>query len=173
MIAPADIDTRQFSSTRLKEGYDQNEVDDFLDLVARDYRTILDKLNRLERENESLRRASSGAETQVIQQPSAIMEKVLLVAEQTAQQHVEEAKAEADEIVRAAGAKGARVIEEANDAAERIKNDGYAEKYRKFEELDNAYKQTQAALEELQRKGKQARDAMTNAISYYDRGVNS
>jgi cell division initiation protein len=172
MIEPADIEGIRFATTRLKEGYDQNEVDAFLDRVAEDYRLVLDKLRNVELERDTLKRAPADEPTQVIQQPPSVMvERVLAVAEQTAQQFVAEAKEQADGIIREAGGRGARVIEEATEAAERIKSEGYAEKYRKVEQLDQRFKQVSAAVEELERKGKLARDAMTNAINYYDRGV--
>jgi DivIVA domain-containing protein len=41
MILPADINRKQFGSTRLKEGYDQNEVDEFLDRVEEDYSSVI------------------------------------------------------------------------------------------------------------------------------------
>lgn len=34
MLTPADIDSKQFATTRLREGYDQDEVDTFLDQVG-------------------------------------------------------------------------------------------------------------------------------------------
>ena len=47
-LTPEDVANKQFTSTRLKPGYDETEVDEFLDEVEAE-------LARLTRENEDLR----------------------------------------------------------------------------------------------------------------------
>src|SRR5579863_8929938 len=47
-LTPADVRNKQFSTTRLRPGYDEEEVDAFLDEVEAE-------LNRLVQENEELR----------------------------------------------------------------------------------------------------------------------
>ncbi|NIR60806.1 MAG: DivIVA domain-containing protein, partial [Gammaproteobacteria bacterium] len=47
-LTPQDVQDKQFATVRLKEGYDMEEVDDFLDEVQAE-------LERLHRENEELR----------------------------------------------------------------------------------------------------------------------
>ena len=171
MLTPADIDSKQFSTTRLKEGYDQNEVDTFLDRVQEDYAFALQQLKKLESDNTALRRQADRQETVILpkaEAPSA-------VAEQKS-----EAQAEADRVVREAGGRAARVIEEASDAAakiektaqeeaERIRNEGYADKYRKFEELERRHSQLQSAHDGLKTRADQVRKALTEAVSTYDR----
>ena len=41
VVTPEDIINKRFTITKIRPGYDQDEVDDFLDEVARDLRTIL------------------------------------------------------------------------------------------------------------------------------------
>lgn len=176
MLTPADINNKQFKTTRLKEGYDQEEVDTFLDRVGEDFAFLVAAVQRLEEDNRTLRRnAQSKAEavTTVLPtappSPSAVAEKLLAAAEEAARQHEAEAKAKGDDVVREAGARGARIVEEATEAAERIKSEGLAEKYRRNEELDAKYRQAQSALDTVRIEGDRARKALAAAIASYDK----
>src|SRR5271154_1097433 len=51
-LAPADVRNKQFSTTRLRPGYDEEEVDAFLDEVEAE-------LDRLIQENEEIRARSA------------------------------------------------------------------------------------------------------------------
>ena len=52
-LTPADVRNKQFSTTRLRPGYDEEEVDAFLDEVEAE-------LDRLIQENEELRAEAAG-----------------------------------------------------------------------------------------------------------------
>ncbi len=126
-LTPEDVQEKQFSTVRLKEGYDMEEVDDFLDEVQAE-------LERMRRENDELRdklaavtrggglvgsaeplppRASeapkpppsamappsSEAPQGVQGQPSEAAAKVLALAQRTADELVADAKAEADRLL--------------------------------------------------------------------------
>src|SRR3954471_15430747 len=54
-LTPEDVANKQFTSTRLKPGYDETEVDEFLDEVEAE-------LTRLYRENEQLRSKLAAAQ---------------------------------------------------------------------------------------------------------------
>ncbi|MFE6223039.1 DivIVA domain-containing protein [Streptomyces sp. NPDC057854] len=112
MLTPADIGKKQFGTTRLREGYDQDEVDDFLDLVEADYRSALARVTDLEASVVRLRsdlavaqRASADAVTSVIPVPPAAgAERILAAAQRTADQVEAEANTEAGKIRAAARA---------------------------------------------------------------------
>ena len=108
MLKPADIDNKQFGTTRLKEGYDQIEVDSFLDQVAADYRAALERAARAEQDALILRRkfeAASEAPTAVLPvPPAASAERILVAAQKTADQVEADANAEAGRIRAAARA---------------------------------------------------------------------
>lgn len=183
MLTPADINNQRFSTTRIREGYDQEEVDGFLDRVAEDYQTLVANARRLEAENATLRRLKPSEAPTVMQRSaiplpppppspppvSAVAEKLLLAAEKAASEHEAEAKAKAEEIVREAGARGARIVEGASEAAERIKSEGLAEKFRRNEELDKKYAEQERRYTDLVAEGSQARRALTAAIAAYDK----
>jgi DivIVA domain-containing protein len=138
-LTPEDVQEKQFSTVRLKEGYDMEEVDDFLDEVQAE-------LERLQRENDELRdklaavtrgggligsaepltarpaESPKPAASAVIPpateappapstqgQPSEAAAKVLALAQRTADELVADAKAEAD-----------RLLSDARQRAEKI-----------------------------------------------------
>jgi len=55
-LTPEDVVNKRFQSTKFREGYDQDEVDDFLD-------EVVVELRRLTQENEDLKARLSGGET--------------------------------------------------------------------------------------------------------------
>lgn len=187
MLTPADIDAKQFTSTRIKGGYVQSEVDDFLDSVAEAYKAVqveladaLNRVGQLERRNRSLAENPTSPMRPVpavtSESPFGAAEKVLVLAQETADKHVADAQAQADEIVRQASGKGVRAIEEADQAAaqivadaraeaERIKNDGYADKAARFAAIEAQHQQVQAAYEELKKSGQGIERALRDALS--------
>ncbi|MFF5973753.1 DivIVA domain-containing protein [Streptomyces sp. NPDC012769] len=106
MITPAEIKEKQFATTRIKEGYDQSEVDDFLDRVEVDYRQLseqharqVQEIAQLRRALDAARAASSDAVTTVLPVPAATgAERILVAAQRTADQVEAEANMEAGKI---------------------------------------------------------------------------
>lgn len=103
MITPADIDKKKFGTTRLKEGYDQDEVDAFLDRVAAEYRQTLKQMAEQQEEIGRLRRALDSAKNEAATQvlpvaPAASAERILVAAQRTADQVEAEANIEAGRI---------------------------------------------------------------------------
>lgn len=181
MLTPADIDGMRFSTTRIKEGYVQEEVDSFLDEVQEAYRILTASVARLEEENRTLRRvndamrASSEAPTATLEAmpdpPSAVAQKLIEAADEAAKRHEAEARAKADDIVRKAGADAAKLVEDATDAAERIKSEGLAEKYRRAEELEKKAKTLEQDISDLNYRGEQVRRALRAALGSYDKEI--
>lgn len=56
-LTPEDIVNKRFRPTKFREGYDQDEIDEFLDTIVTDFRTLIAKNEELERENAQLRSA--------------------------------------------------------------------------------------------------------------------
>lgn len=59
-LTPDDLLTKRFEETRFRDGYDQEEVDDFLDEIATQWRELIAERDRLAAEVEQLK--SGGAE---------------------------------------------------------------------------------------------------------------
>src|SRR3954447_19724903 len=57
-LTPEDVVNKRFQPTKFREGYDQDEVDDFLD-------EVVVELRRLNQENEELRQRLTGADARI------------------------------------------------------------------------------------------------------------
>jgi DivIVA domain-containing protein len=155
-LTPEDVRNKQFTTVRLREGYDEDEVDAFLDEVEAE-------LTRLLRENDELRaklaaatRAASAAPPTAPQaavreepkkaapatpppppQPAPVeaaagadsAARVLALAQQTADQAIAEARTEANKIVGDARSKADAIEREARAKAEALERDAQ-EKHR-------------------------------------------
>jgi DivIVA domain-containing protein len=101
-LTPEDVQGKRFSTVRFKEGYDEEEVDAFLDDVEAELRRLLG-------ENAELRRTGPPAEVQPA--PSALTPapppeetneaalRTLLLAQRTGDEAIAQAKSEAEQIV--------------------------------------------------------------------------
>jgi DivIVA domain-containing protein len=115
MVDPQDIERVEFRTTRVKEGYDQDEVDNFLDRVADSLRSRNEELNKANDEIVVLRRRvaelsranDSQATTElpvIAPAPTESAAKLLELAQKTADQLIEQAQAQAVEITERADA---------------------------------------------------------------------
>ncbi|MGH8833560.1 MAG: DivIVA domain-containing protein [Actinomycetes bacterium] len=145
-LTPEDVRNKQFTTVRLREGYDEDEVDAFLDEVEAE-------LTRLLRENDELRAKLAAAtrvaaaggpspidrKEDIIPAPSAPpaaagqgsdgAARVLAMAQQTADQAIAEARNEANKIVTEARAKAEAVERDSRARAEALERDA-ADKHR-------------------------------------------
>ena len=121
-LTPEDVQNKRFSTVRFKEGYDEEEVDAFLDEVEAELRRLLG-------ENTDLRSspaaaappiAAAPAPAPVAQPPAAPAEdpseaalRTLLLAQRTADEAIAQAKQEADQIVASAKVRASSMESEA------------------------------------------------------------
>lgn len=110
MLTPVDIQNKRFSSSAM--GYKKSEVEDFLELVLRDYETMYktnidlnDKINML---NNALEHYKSIEET---------MQNALLVAQSTGDEVKKSADEKAKLIVETAEKRAREIIAEATEAS--------------------------------------------------------
>src|SRR3954462_791100 len=107
-LTPEDVQNKRFTTVRFKEGYDEEEVDGFLDEVEAELRRLLG-------ENDELRRApkpvaapaptpapAPAAPAPRAEEPQEAALRTLLLAQRTADEAIAEAKAEAEQIVASA-----------------------------------------------------------------------
>lgn len=107
---PQEIESVEFRTTRIKEGYDPDEVDAFLDHVAAEMRLLVQELAKQIDENVTksrqlarLRDAPTGIlATPVPEAPSAGALRILEAAQRTAEQVEGNARMQCDEAIRAA-----------------------------------------------------------------------
>src|ERR1700685_1250572 len=174
-LTPADVRNKQFSTTRLRPGYDEEEVDAFLDEVEAE-------LDRLIQENEELRAklgaqrcgGKSGASSPRVEperrQPEPVMmgsmphiednmdtaARVLSLAQQTADQAIADARREADETLGRARREADEVLSKARRQAEQITGDARARAESLERDAQERHRQAMGSLvqtrEELERR---------------------
>ncbi|WP_116948424.1 DivIVA domain-containing protein [Jiangella endophytica] len=148
-LTPEDVQNKEFTTVRLREGYDMQEVDEFLDEVEAE-------LARMQRENDELRDKLSAvtrgggvaASAEPIQaprqpeapkapeappsavaaapvgvQPSDAAAKVLALAQKTADELVADSKAEADRLMGDARSRAEKLDSETKAKAAKIEQD--------------------------------------------------
>ena len=89
-LTPEDVVNKRFQPTKFREGYDQDEVDDFLD-------EIVVELRRLNQENDELRKklAEAGSSVPASSAPAPVVEKVPAPVKADKDEAREKAEAEA------------------------------------------------------------------------------
>src|SRR3954468_8544026 len=120
-LTPDDVQNKRFTTVRFKEGYDEEEVDAFLDEVEAELRRLLS-------ENDELRRAPAPAPAAAAaaappppppaareEQPQEAALRTLLLAQRTADEAIAQAKGEADQIVSAARMRASSMEAEAQE----------------------------------------------------------
>ncbi|MFD8117105.1 DivIVA domain-containing protein [Streptomyces microflavus] len=153
MLTPADIEQKQFAATRLREGYDQDEVDGFLDQVAVDYRQIEIELEKAVRDAARARRELEAARLPVPQdtdQPSLESIKTILVAAQrTADQCVADGQEQAGRAMADASLKAQALIDEAKAEARQIVGAAHEEQRRQINALEQRRTELVVVVNEL------------------------
>lgn len=146
MIGPVDIERVQFKTTRVKEGYDQDEVDAFLDRAADALKTQIEYANKAEGDNVRLRsevatlkrqlQAYTDAPTGVLElvkteqpEPTAMAGRLLELAQQTADEVTARAQREAADIAARARAIADETLEEAQREANEKRRAAEVEAY--------------------------------------------
>ncbi|MFC7061283.1 DivIVA domain-containing protein [Halobacillus seohaensis] len=112
-LTPLDIHNKEF--TRGFRGYDEDEVNEFLDQVIKDYEIVLRKKKELEREVEQLNERVGH-----FNNIETTLNKSILVAQETAEDVKASASKEAKLIVKEAEKNADRIINEALATSRRI-----------------------------------------------------
>ena len=112
-LTPLDIHNKEF--TRGLRGYDQDEVNDFLDQVIKDFEIVIREKKELQRQVEDLQE-----KLQHFNNIEETLNKSILIAQQTAEELKVNATKEAHLIVREAEKNADRIINEALEKARRI-----------------------------------------------------
>jgi len=163
MLTPADIDKKEFGTTRIKEGYDQDEVDDFLDAVRVALEAALMDQSDAEAEAVSLRSRVAVLQRQldaygdhtstevipVITDAQPIVAKVdapqftrqlsrvLDAAQRAADEQMAEARAEAEKRIAEAAETARTMLAESTRAADEARMKAQSELFRVQEALND------------------------------------
>ena len=124
-LSPEDILSKRFLTTKFREGYDQDEVDDFLDEVVLEFRRVLS-------ENQELK-TGSGAKIETLAAPEAAAsfpaatetlsdgslegtdssKSIIELAQKLHEDHVRDGQVKRDQLVRDGQEQAARLIRDA------------------------------------------------------------
>lgn len=137
-----DVANKQFAISKKRgEGYDEAEVDAFLDEVQAE-------LGRLHAEIDQLRAQLEQAPKTRDSEEAAL--RTLLIAQRTADETVADARTEADKIASEARGRAAQVVREAQEQASRVTGD-----------LDRKREQLEAQIEDLRAFEREYRTRLT------------
>lgn len=116
MITPMDIRNKEFK--KAFKGYNENEVDEFLDKVIADY-------ERIYRENGELkdRIAIDNERIESYNSMEKSLQNTLLIAQTTAEDIVSNARKKAEMIIKEAEDQAKRIIEDANSSVIKVNKD--------------------------------------------------
>jgi cell division initiation protein len=147
-LGPREIHEKQFHDAW--RGYNQEEVDDFLDRVA-------EAVDRLCRENDSLRKRISDLDQVVAhaRETESMLKKTLVSAQKAAEDSLTTAKTRAEKLITEAEERVKRANEEAR---ERVKASEEEARERVKTATEEARERVKAAEEEAQRKAAEAKE---------------
>src|SRR5512133_1608135 len=139
-LTPADVHNVAFKKPPIgKRGYDEDEVDAFLDLIEAELARLIEENNDLKQQVEDMARSGppQGHGPQSLRQPppepmpmaqpvppqarideNSQVVKVLAMAQETAEKYVSDAKAEADRMIGDARSTADRMVGEARSKAD-------------------------------------------------------
>ncbi len=115
-ITPIDIQEQKFKVSF--RGYDRDEVDAFLDLVAKELEDLLRENNFLKEEIEKLNR-----ENDYLKDMEETLKKTLVAAQKMAEDYKENAKKEAENIVMEGRNRAEKIINEAEVRVSQLNNE--------------------------------------------------
>jgi DivIVA domain-containing protein len=137
-LTPADVHNVVFKKPPIgKRGYDEDEVDAFLDVVEAELARLIEENNELRSGSSTGRVTAQPAAPEPVPAPApppqpqpvareddtARASRMLALASETADRYVNEAKAQADQMVSAAKANSDRMVAEARAKSEQLVND--------------------------------------------------
>ena len=149
-LTPEEVVNKRFQSTKFREGYDQDEVDDFLDEVVAEMRRLVEENESLKSELEEAReQATSAAAQSAPSAPAAAVSaddpidaegttNLLQLARRLHEEHVREGIQKRDELIAEGHSQAARIVEEAE-----------SEHARKIESFTQERKAVERHIEEL------------------------
>jgi cell division initiation protein len=115
-VTPLDIKKQRF---RIRvRGYDPDEVETFLEMIADEYDALLNERNRIGEEYNKLK-----TQLKDYQQVEKTLQETLMNAQETVSQSRENSKREAQILVREAELKAERILDEAREKLDKMKND--------------------------------------------------
>ena len=164
-LTPEDVVNKRFQSTKFREGYDQDEVDDFLDEVVAEMRRLVEENEALKSELEEAKEQAASAPAQPgSSAPAAAVStddpidaegttNLLQLARRLHEEHVREGIQRRDELIAEGHSQAARIVEEAE-----------SEHARKMEVFTQEREAVETHIEELREFEREYRQSLRGFI---------
>ena len=146
MITPLDIENKKFSK-QMMNGYNVDEVDDFLDQIMKDYETNYKELTAMKTKVDELNNALNHYKT-----IESTLQNTLVMAQSTAEEVKRAAKQQADQLIAEARNKASEIQQEENEASLKKLDEiekQIAIKERRFEDVKKQFDVYKAKMESL------------------------
>ncbi|RJX16737.1 MAG: DivIVA domain-containing protein [Desulforudis sp.] len=155
MIKPLDVRNKEFR--RCFRGYDEQEVDGFLD-------HIVDSMEKMLQENTELWERVERMETAVAhyKELEDVLKSTMLIAQKTAQETKYSAEKESEVIIQEAQARATEILRQASQESEEILRKASTESERM---LTDSREQAETVLRQAQREGSRVLDEATAKIN--------
>ena len=116
-LTPEDVVTKQFQHVRFKEGFDPDEVDDFLDEIVVEWRKTIAENEELKARVAELESGAAAAAAPVAAAPAtggaAASAGIIELAQRLHDEHVAEGQAQRDKLISDAQAQAASIVADA------------------------------------------------------------
>ncbi len=149
-MSPEDILSKRFLTTKFREGYDQDEVDDFLDEVVVEFRRVLSENQDLKAGSGSSSDVSAApAAAEAFPQASAVVDDGSLEGTDSSKSIIELAQKLHEDHVRDGQVKRDQLVRDGQEQAARLIRDAEAESREVLGKLELERKKVLESIEEL------------------------
>lgn len=145
MLTPLDIENKKFSK-QVMNGYNVEDVDDFLDELVVDYGK-----NYKELAEANLRIEKMTSEIEHYRNLETTLQNTLVMAQSTAEEVKSVAKQQADQLMNEARSQSAQLMNDAKTESERIMKDAQERAEKKLEELQNQIEIKEKRFEDVKK----------------------
>ncbi len=129
-LSPLDIYNKEFRKSFSFRSYDQEEVNEFIEQVGRDYEALYNEVNRLKEENEEM-----GKQLKYYKEQEEKLRQALVAAQDAYSRRKEEAEREGKSIIQEANLRARSIIEESKQKIQ----EQYS-KYQRLQEMEELFK---------------------------------
>jgi cell division initiation protein len=163
-VSSREVNEKQFRDAW--RGYNQEEVDDFLDKVS-------ETIDALQRENSSLRDRNHALEQSVATSREAeeMLKKTLVTAQRAAEEAIAKAKVKAEQLVTEAERRARGANEEARKVVEEAEDEARRKVLEVEQEAEGRHKQLDAAIEKLSAYQSELQDKLRSFLLEQQKGL--
>lgn len=151
MLTPEEVNDKEFTTVRLREGYDPDEVDAFLDEVVIALAELSTKKDLAERDTSTLRKRVRSLEEEretnsQAEKPSVTAARILELAQDAANRAVGEATEQAESLLKTATSEYETQVLETKSKVKVLLEEAQEEAEKLREEAEEVYNQTMGRL---------------------------